>query len=126
MRATSFDREAASMMGIDVDKVIVATFFIGSALAGAAGVMQGLVFGTINAYMGFLAGLKGFTAAVIGGIGYIPGAMFGGMLLGLIEAYVAGSFIGSTFVNFVTLSILIVVMIIRPTGIFGKATIEKV
>ncbi|MDX6369674.1 MAG: branched-chain amino acid transport system permease protein [Gaiellaceae bacterium] len=126
MRATSFDREAAAMMGIDIDKVIVATFFIGSALAGAAGVMQGLVFGTINNYMGFVAGLKGFTAAVIGGIGYIPGAMFGGMALGLIEAYVAGSRIGNTFVDLVTLSILIVVMLVRPTGIFGKATIEKV
>ena len=127
MRATSFDREAASMMGIDVDKVIVATFFIGSALAGAAGVMQGLVFGTINSYMGFVAGLKGFTAAVIGGIGYIPGAMAGGMLLGLIEAYVAGSeHIGNTFVDVVTLSILVLVMLIRPSGLFGKATIQKV
>ena len=126
MRATSFDREAASMMGIDVDRVIVATFFIGSALAGAAGVMQGLVFGTLNSYMGFVAGLKGFTAAVIGGIGYIPGAMVGGMVLGLIEAYVAGSRIGNTFVDVVTLSILVVVMLVRPSGIFGKATIQKV
>jgi branched-chain amino acid transport system permease protein len=127
MRATSFDREAASMMGIDVDRVIVATFFIGSALAGAAGVMQGLVFGTLNSYMGFVAGLKGFTAAVIGGIGYIPGAMVGGMLLGLIEAYVAGSErIGNTFVDVVTLSILVVVMLVRPSGLFGKATIQKV
>ena len=126
MRATSFDREAASMMGIDVDRVIVATFFIGSALAGAAGVMQGLVFGTINSYMGFIAGLKGFTAAVIGGIGYIPGAMFGGMFLGLLEAYVAGSRIGNTFVDLVALSILILVMLVRPTGVFGKATIQKV
>ena len=74
MRSTSFDREAASMMGIDVDRVIAVTFFIGSALAGAAGVMFGLVFGQIYHYMGFIAGLKGFTAAVLGGIGSIPGA----------------------------------------------------
>jgi branched-chain amino acid transport system permease protein len=126
MRATAVDREAASMMGIDVDRVIVATFFIGSALAGAAGVMQGLVFGTISSYMGFVAGLKGFTAAVIGGIGYVPGAMVGGLALGLMEAYVAGSRIGNTFVDLVTLSILIVVMLVRPTGIFGRATIQKV
>ena len=72
MRATSFDREAASMMGIDVDRVIAATFFIGSALAGAAGVLVGLVFGQINHFMGFNYGLKGFTAAVVGGIGSLP------------------------------------------------------
>ncbi len=126
MRATSFDREAASMMGIDVDKVIVATFFIGSALAGAGGVMQGLVFFQVNNYMGFIAGLKGFTAAVIGGIGYIPGAMFGGLLLGMIEAFVGGSRIGLTFVDLVALSVLIVVILTRPSGVFGKATIQKV
>jgi branched-chain amino acid transport system permease protein len=126
IRATSFDREAASMMGIDVDRVIMATFFIGSALAGAAGVLQGLVIGTIDPFIGFIAGLKGFTAAVIGGIGYIPGAMVGGMLLGLIESYVGGSFIGNTFIDLVTLSILILVMLIRPSGLFGKATIQKV
>ena len=90
MRAISFDREAASMMGIDVDRVISVTFFIGSALAGAAGVMFGLVFGQIYNLMGFLAGLKGFTAAVVGGIGSIPGAMLGGLLVGLIESYATG------------------------------------
>ena len=86
MRATSFDREAAAMMGIDVDRVIMATFFIGSALAGAAGVMFGLVYFSIYHLMGFTAGLKGFTAAVIGGIGSIPGAMVGGLVIGLAEA----------------------------------------
>ena len=90
MRATAFDREAASMMGIDVDRVIVKTFFIGSALAGFAGVLVGLIFGQINHFMGFDYGLKGFTAAVIGGIGSVPGAMFGGLFLGLAEAYAGG------------------------------------
>jgi len=125
MRATSFDREAASMMGIDVDKVIVKTFFIGSALAGAAGVLVGLVFGQINHFMGFNYGLKGFTAAVIGGIGSIPGAMFGGLFIGLAEAYSAG-YISSVFQDLIVFSLLVVVLLVRPSGLFGRATIQKV
>jgi branched-chain amino acid transport system permease protein len=125
MQATAYDREAASMMGIDVDKVIVRTFFIGSALAGAAGVLVGLVFGQINHFMGFNYGLKGFTAAVIGGIGSIPGAMFGGLFIGLAEAFTAG-YISNTFKDLIVFSILVVVMLVRPSGLFGKATIQKV
>ena len=125
MQATAYDREAASMMGIDVDKVIVRTFFIGSALAGAAGVLVGLVFGQINHFMGFNYGLKGFTAAVVGGIGSIPGAMFGGLFIGLAEAFTAG-YISNTFKDLIVFSILVVVMIVRPSGLFGKATIHKV
>src|SRR2546422_7606410 len=98
MRSASFDPEAASMIGIDVDRVISVTFFIGSALAGAAGVMFALVFGQIYHFMGFIAGLKGFTAAVIGGIGSIPGAMVGGLIVGLAESYATGYLPqGSTF-----------------------------
>src|SRR5205814_6999491 len=89
MRATSYDREAAAMMGIDIDRVIVFAFVLGSALAGAAGVLQSLRVPTTVA-IGFVAGLKGFTAAVIGGIGSIPGAMAGGLLLGFAESYSAG------------------------------------
>jgi branched-chain amino acid transport system permease protein len=127
MRATSFDREAAEMMGINVDKVISFTFFVGSALAGAAGVIFGLVFGQIYSYMGFIAGLKGFTAAVIGGIGSIPGAMAGGLILGLGEAYATGYLPqGSTFQNLYVFAFLIIAILVRPSGLLGRPEIQKV
>jgi branched-chain amino acid transport system permease protein len=133
MRATAFDREAAAMMGIDVDSVIVKTFFIGSALAGAAGVLVGLVFGQINHFMGFGYGLKGFTAAVVGGIGSIPGAMFGGVFIGLAEAFSVGYIedftrgrLGSAFSDLVVFLILVLFMLLRPQGIFGKPDVKKV
>jgi branched-chain amino acid transport system permease protein len=125
VRAVSFDTEAAAMMGIDVDKVIVATFLIGSALAGIGGVMVGLVFGRIFHLMGFVAGLKGFTAAVLGGIGSIPGAMLGGLLIGFAEAYTT-SYISSTFQNLIVFGLLIVVLLIRPTGFLGRPELAKV
>jgi ABC-type uncharacterized transport system permease subunit len=123
MRATAFDREAAAMMGIDVDRVIVKTFFIGSALAGAAGVLVGLVFGQINHFMGVNYGLKGFTAAVVGGIGSIPGAMFGGLFIGLAEAFSVGYIedftrgrLGSAFSDLVVFLILVVFMPCVPAS----------
>jgi len=125
MRAVAYDREAAEMMGIDVNRTIVAAFFIGSVLAGAAGVMVGLVFDRVWHLMGFTAGLKAFTAAVVGGIGNIPGAMLGGLLIGLAEAFTAG-YISTTFQNLIVFGLLIVVMLVRPTGLLGSPAIEKV
>jgi branched-chain amino acid transport system permease protein len=125
MRAVAIDREAADMMGVDVDRVIVTTFFIGSALAGAAGVMVGLAFTSVWHYMGFTAGLKGFTAAVLGGIGNIPGAMLGGLLLGLTESLAVG-FISPTYKDLIAFVVLIVVLLIRPTGLLGARIQQKV
>jgi branched-chain amino acid transport system permease protein len=124
MRAVSFDREAAAMMGIDPDRVIVYTFFIGSALAGAAGVLIGLVLFQAFPYMGFGYGLFAFTAAVVGGIGYIPGAMFGGLFIGFVASF--SQYYFTTWFQLVTLSLLVLVMLVRPSGLFGKATLEKV
>ncbi len=125
MRAVSIDREAAAMMGVDVDRVILATFFIGSALAGAAGVLFGLVFNQIYHFMGFAAGLKGFTAAVMGGIGNIPGAMLGGLLLGLIETFAIG-FISPTYKDVIAFGVLILILLIRPSGLLGVRAPQKV
>jgi branched-chain amino acid transport system permease protein len=124
MRATSFDREAAAMMGIDIDRVIVFTFVVGSALAGAAGVMFALRVPTA-ASIGFVIGLKGFTAAVIGGIGSIPGAMAGGLILGFAEAYTAGYWT-TRWSDLVIFTVLITFMLVRPSGLLGQAGITKV
>jgi len=127
MRATSFDREAAEMMGISVDRVISFTFFVGSALAAAGGVMFGIVFGQIFSLMGFTAGLKGFTAAVVGGIGSIPGAMLGGFLIGLTEAFATGYLPGgSVYANLYVFALLITMFLIRPSGLLGSPVIQKV
>jgi branched-chain amino acid transport system permease protein len=125
MRAVASDREAAEMLGIKVDRVISYTFFIGSAMAGVAGVMSGLAFNQISATVGFLAGLKAFTAAVVGGIGSIPGAMIGGLFIGLCEAF-ASTYISTKYSDLIVFGILIVTMLIRPTGIFGRPALQKV
>jgi len=125
MRATAQDIEAATFMGIDVDRIVVVVFLIGSALGGAAGVLVGLLFTQVDYYVGFQAGLKGFTAAVLGGIGSIHGAMLGGILLGLVES-LAVTFLPSAYKDVVAFVILIAVLIIRPWGLVGEKIPEKV
>jgi len=125
-RAVAADREAAEMMGIDADRVIAWIFFIGSALAGIAGVLFGVLFQNVFHYMGFVAGLKGFTAAVVGGIGSVPGAMLGGLFVGLAESYAVGYLPqGSTFEDLWVFFILIAMMLLRPRGLFGQADVRR-
>lgn len=125
MRAVSLDRDAAVLMGISVDRTISTTFAIGSALAAAAGVMVGVYYNTINPLMGIIPGLKAFVAAVLGGIGIIPGAMVGGFLMGILETLVSG-YGNSLYRDAVAFGVLILILLIKPTGIFGKNTGEKV
>jgi|SRR5579884_145477 len=125
MRAVSVDAEAASMMGIDIDRVISITFLLGGALAGAAGVMWGVVQSSLNPYTGFGVGLKAFTAAVVGGIGNIGGAMLGGLLVGLAETFTSG-YLSSIFQDLIVFSLLIIFMLIRPTGLRGAPVLQKV
>jgi branched-chain amino acid transport system permease protein len=125
MRAVAADREAAEMLGINVDYTIAATFFLGSALAGVSGVMAGLVFNQVYNLIGFVAGLKAFTAAVVGGIGSIAGAMLGGMLIGIAESFITG-YVSSTLTNLIVFGILIAVMVLRPSGLLGRAPLQKV
>lgn len=125
MRAVSFDTETAQLMGINANRIINFTFGIGSALAAAGGVLVGVYYNSIDPLMGIMPGLKAFVAAVFGGIGSIPGAMAGGIMLGVIEALVSG-FISSTFRDAAAFAILILVLLFRPSGIFGKAVREKV
>lgn len=125
MRAVSFDTETAQLMGIDANRIISVTFGIGSGLAAAGGVLVGIYYNSIDPLMGIMPGLKAFVAAVLGGIGIIPGAMAGGIILGVIEALVSG-FVSSTFRDAAAFAILILVLLFKPSGIFGKNTREKV
>jgi branched-chain amino acid transport system permease protein len=125
MRAASFDLEAASMMGIDVDRVVVFTFFVGSALAGAGGVMNGLYLSNTWPQVGFTVGLIAFTAAVVGGIGSIPGAMVGGLAIGLLKSFAIGYW-SSAYQDVIVFCILILVLLIRPSGILGVPAPQKV
>ncbi len=125
MRAVSLDKDAAELMGINADSTISFTFALGSALAGAAGILVGVYYNSINPLMGVLPGLKAFVAAVFGGIGIIPGAMLGGYLIGIIETFVAG-FGYSMYRDAVVFAILILILILRPAGLLGKNTGEKV
>jgi branched-chain amino acid transport system permease protein len=124
MRAVALDPEATKLMGVNVDAVISKTFFLGSALAGAAGVMAGAYYGKIDFLMGFIIGLKAFTAAVIGGIGSLYGAMLGGLLLGLLES-VSTAWLGGEWRDVVAFAILIVFLSFKPTGILGGRVVER-
>jgi len=132
IRAVAEDQAAASLMGIDVNRIISLTFLIGGAMGGAAGVLFGVQYGLINPYSGFIPGLKAFTAAVLGGIGNIPGAMVGGLVLGLLEAFAAsylslltGGAFGAEYKDILAFSILILILIFRPKGLLGEVVRER-
>lgn len=125
IRAVAIDQSASKLMGIDVSRVISLMFMIGAALGGAAGVMVGLYYGQITFTMGWSYGLKAFTAAIIGGIGNIPGAMLGGILLGVVES-MAAAYISSGWKDAIAFMVLILVLILRPTGLLGERVAEKI
>ena len=125
MRATSQDRDAAGLMGVDINSVIALAFFIGPALGAVAGVFNGMYYGSVKYNMGFIPGIKAFTAAVIGGIGNLRGAMLGGFLLGIVES-LAGGFISEGYKDVIAFIVLILVLIFRPGGLLGEAVAEKV
>ena len=124
-RACEQDRTMAALLGVNVDRTISLTFVMGAALAAVAGFLVVLYYGVIDFYIGFLAGIKAFSAAVLGGIGSIPGAMLGGILIGLIEAFWSGYF-SIEYKDVAAFSILVLVLIFRPTGLLGKPEVEKV
>ena len=124
MRALAINQDAARLMGIDVDRVIALTFFLGSVLAAFAGVFTGLYYSQISFLMGFLLGLKAFTAAVLGGIGNIPGAVLGGFLLGVLESLAAGYF-SSRWKDVFAFAILIIILVVRPRGLLGERVVER-
>jgi branched-chain amino acid transport system permease protein len=124
-RACEQDLKMASLVGVDVDRTISYTFVIGAALAAVAGVMVTMYYGVIDFYIGFVAGIKAFTAAVLGGIGSLPGAMLGGLLIGLIEAFWSAYF-SSEYKDVAAFAILVIVLIFRPTGLLGRPEVEKV
>ena len=125
MRALADDRQAASLMGINVNGVITIAFVVGSSLAGAGGVMFGMYYNTINFHDGYLVGLKAFAAAVLGGIGNIPGAMLGGILIGVLEGLGAG-YLSSEWKNVFAFFILILILLFRPSGLLGARVVKKV
>ncbi|WP_150302375.1 high-affinity branched-chain amino acid ABC transporter permease LivH [Pseudomonas profundi] len=124
-RACAEDLKMTNLLGINTNGIIALTFVIGAALAAVAGVLLGMYYGVVNPYIGFMAGLKAFTAAVLGGIGSIPGAVLGGLLLGVTEAMTAGYF-SSEYKDVVAFSLLILVLLFRPSGILGRPEVEKV
>ena len=125
MRATAQDKKMASLVGIDINNVIMVTFIIGSALAAFAGLMVAMYYGLVNFYMGYVAGIKAFTAAVLGGIGNIQGAVLGGILLGILEN-LGAAYISSEYKDAFAFIILIVILIFKPTGLLGERVPEKV
>ncbi len=125
MRACEQDLKMASLVGVDIDRTISLTFVIGAALAAVAGIMDLLYYGVIDFYIGFVAGVKAFTAAVLGGIGSLPGAMIGGLLIGLIETFWSAYF-SIEYKDVAAFSVLVIVLIFLPTGILGRPEIEKV
>jgi branched-chain amino acid transport system permease protein len=124
MRATAQDPEAARMMGVDVDRVIAVAFFLGGALAGAGGLIFGLYYNFTSFLIGFKTGLFAFTAAVLGGIGNVPGAMLGGLLIGLMEA-MSGAFISNAWADVIIFSILVLVLVFMPSGLLGRVAPNK-